>query len=127
MDLITPEDLDPFATIPPDRAAAMIADAQALARRFAPCLAVDPVPPDVAAAAKAVLRDAILRWHDAGSGAVRSKTVGPFGQTVDTRQSRRPRFEDDEVALLAGLCGASGMVSVGIASGRTGRYRTSVR
>ena len=101
--IITPADIAPFATIPEDRLAAMIEDAEALAMKIAPCLA-DPVHPGIIAAAKAIIRGAILRWHDAGSGAVTQQTSGPFSQTVDTTIARRGMFWPSEITDLQALC-----------------------
>lgn len=95
-------DLEPFATIPAAKAAAMIEDALAMAERVAPCILEPTFPYE--AAAKAILRGAILRWHEAGTGAVQSQTAGPFGQTIDTRQQRRGMFWPSEIEQLQDLC-----------------------
>jgi hypothetical protein len=112
-------DLDPFATIEPVKAEAMIADAEASAILTAPCLATLNTTPagetaDALAlrtaklgAVKAVLRGAILRWNDAGSGAVQAQTVGPFGQTLDTRVQRRGMFWPSELDQLRAMCASS--------------------
>lgn len=102
MPLIEASDLTPFATIPADRASAMIADATAMAVRAAPCLADDAFPhPD---AARAILRAAILRWHEAGVGALQSETIGPYSYQTDTRQARRGMFWPSEITALQELC-----------------------
>lgn len=107
--LITVDDLTPFADIPQAKAEAMIADALAMASRVAPCItATDFAYPD---AAKAILRGAILRWHDAGSGAFQSQTAGPFGVQVDTRQQRRSMFWPSEINDLQALCDSNGGTS----------------
>jgi len=95
-------DLEPFADIEPAKAQAMISDALALAARVAPCITEETF--EYEAAAKAILRGAIIRWHDAGSGALQSQTAGPFGQTVDTRQPRRGMFRPSEIEQLQDLC-----------------------
>ena len=95
-------DLAPFADIEPVRAQAMIDDALALAARVAPCIITEEFLYD--AAARAILRGSIIRWHEAGSGALASQTVGPFGQTVDTRQPRRGMFWPSEIEQLQDLC-----------------------
>ena len=105
---ITPDDLTPFAEIDAAKAYAMIDDAMALAARVAPCiLSEDFAYPD---AARAVIRGAILRWNEAGTGALQSQTAGPYGVQVDTRQQRRGMFWPSEITDLARLCtdGASG-------------------
>lgn len=111
---LEPSDLTPFATIDSAKAQAMIDDALALAARVAPCILDDDF--EYAAAAKAILRGAVLRWNDSGSGALQSQTAGPFGQTLDTRQQRKGMFWPTEIEQLQELCSLSSTVySVGIA------------
>jgi hypothetical protein len=104
---LIPEDLAPFATIDGAKAEAMIEDATAMAIGVAPCIA-DSTDPQVRAQVKAVLRAAILRWNDAGSGALVTKqdTTGPFShqETYDTRTHRSGLFWPDEITTLQGLC-----------------------
>lgn len=103
---ITVDDLRPFAPdIDEAKALAMIDDALALAARVAPCILSADF--EHGAAAKAVLRGALLRWNDTGTGAVTSQTAGPFSQTIDTRQQRRPLFWPSEIEQLQELCGGS--------------------
>jgi hypothetical protein len=113
---LTTADLAPFADIPEDKANVMIADALALAARVAPCITETAF--EFEDAARAILRGAILRWHEAGSGALSQQTIttGPFsqGQTFDTRQQRRSMFWPSEIAALQELCSDS---SVGGAYG----------
>jgi len=103
---LVPADLEPFATIDAIKAAAMIEDAMAIAARVAPCIITEEFLYD--AAARAILRGAVIRWHEAGSGAMsaQSITTGPFGQsqTVDTRQTRRSMFWPSEIEQLQDLC-----------------------
>lgn len=99
---ITPADLAPFATIPVAKANAMIEDAVAMAALVAPCILTAEF--EYATAAKAIIRGAILRWHEAGTGALQSQQVGPFGQTLDTRQQRRGMFWPSEIEQLQELC-----------------------
>ena len=107
--LITVDDLTPFADIPQAKAEAMIADALAMASRVAPCINdTDFAYPD---AAKAILRGAILRWHEAGTGAFQQQTAGPFGVQVDTRQQRRGMFWPSEINDLQALCEQNGGTS----------------
>ena len=100
--LIAPADLTPFATIDPVKAAAMIEDALGMAEVVAPCITT----PEFAhrRAAKAILRGAILRWHEAGAGAAVTKSAGIYGQTVDTRQPRKAMFYPSEIDALQKLC-----------------------
>lgn len=101
-EILTLDDLEPFADIDPDKAQAMIDDAMAMAMRVAPCLADDDFA--YADAAKAILRGAILRWNDAGSGALSQQGAGPFQVTYDTRQHRRGMFWPSEIEQLQDLC-----------------------
>ena len=99
---LTPEDLAPFADIDPAKAAAMIDDALALAARVAPCILTAEFA--YPAAAKAILRGAVLRWHEAGTGAMQMQTAGPFLQQYDNRQQRRGMFWPSEIEELQKLC-----------------------
>lgn len=103
---LQPADLTPFADIPEAKAAEMIADAEAWAVVAAPCLATSDFQADtsMSAAARAVLRQAILRWHDAGAGAVTQTVSGPHSQSVDTRQTRKGMFWPSEISQLRDLC-----------------------
>lgn len=100
---LTPEDLAPFAQIDQAKAEAMIADVTARAARVAPCiLTADFAHAD---AAKAVLRGVVLRWHESGSGALTSESIGEYSYTTDSRQtSRRSLFWPAEVEELQRLC-----------------------
>jgi len=100
--MLTPADLAPFAEIAPAKAQAMIDDALALASTVAPCIRdADFQYPD---AAKAILRGAILRWNEAGSGALQTQAVDDYSYTVDTRQQRRGLFWPSEIEQLQTLC-----------------------
>lgn len=125
MAFLEPSDLEPFAVIDPVKAAAMIEDAEATAVMVAPCLAhEDDLSPSQIAAVKAVLRGAVLRWHEIGSGVVSQETLGSFNQSYDTR-SRRAMFWPSEIDQLQSLCadgGNSGAFDVDGAAGR-GRPR----
>ena len=108
-------DLAPFATIADDKAQAMIADAEAMAVLAAPCItAVGFAHAD---AVKAILRGAVLRWNESGTGALQAQTAGPFGQTLDTRQERRGMFWPSEIVQLQNLCADSqgGVYTVSLA------------
>lgn len=106
MALIEPGDLAPFADIPAERLAAMIADVSAMAVLVAPCLGDETKLTDAQkAAAKAVLRAAILRWNEAGTGAFQAQTAGPFSVQTDTRQQRRGAFWPSEIEQLQEICG----------------------
>ena len=103
--IITPADLAPFADIDPAKAQAMIDDALALAARVAPC--INDATFEYDDAAKAIIRGAILRWNDAGTGAVTQQSWGPYAQMVDTSKARRSMFWPSEITDLAGLCSDS--------------------
>lgn len=101
--LLAPADLTPFqADIPLAKAEAMIADAVAMAAQVAPCItAADFAYPD---AVKAILRGAVLRWNDAGTGAAQTQSTGPFSVSYDNRQPRRGMFWPSEIQQLQDLC-----------------------
>lgn len=105
---IEPEDLAPFAEIPRVKAEAMIADALAMAKLAAPCITnADFAHPD---AALAIIRGAILRWNDAGTGVKTqvSDTVGPFQYSESYVQpQRRALFWPSEIEALKKLCADS--------------------
>lgn len=101
-------DLSPFATINAVKAQAMIDDALALAARVAPCILEATFTYE--AAAKAIIRGAILRWNEAGTGASTSLQAGPFGQTLDTRQTRKGMFWPSEIEQLQELCRGAELV-----------------
>lgn len=103
--IITPDDLTPFAEIDSDKAAAMVADALAMAKLVAPCIAEEGFAhPD---AAKAVIRGAILRWHESGQGGVSQLQALSFGATIDNRQPRRGMFWPSEIEQLQDMCRTS--------------------
>lgn len=112
---LAPADLEPFATIDPAKAEAMIDDAEAMALLAAPCIATEGFAHT--AGLRAILRGAILRWNEAGTGALQSQTAGIFGQTLDTRQERRGMFWPSEIVQLQSLCATAqgGTYSVSLA------------
>lgn len=95
-------DLSAFATIDTAKVEAMIEDAEAMAVLAAPCISAANFAHT--AAVRAILRGAVLRWNDSGSGALQAQTAGPFGQTLDTRQERRGMFWPSEIVALQSLC-----------------------
>lgn len=113
--ILSPEDLEPFATISPDRAEAMIGDVEALAVRVAPCLAESPSP-ELIAAAKAILRRVALRWHDSGNAGSQTslqQTAGPFSHNTTQQVSgSRGLFFPSEIADLQRLCRSGGRAFV---------------
>lgn len=107
--LLVPEDLTPFAVIDSAKADAMIEDAAAMAVLVAPCLGPDNTltAPQVSAV-RAIVRGAVLRWNEAGTGATVQQSAGPFAQSIDTRQERRGMFWPSEITQLQGICAAAG-------------------
>ncbi len=102
MPFLTASDLEPFATIDPAKAEAMIEDAEAMAELAAPCISAAGFANTTAV--RAILRGAIVRWHESGSGAFQQQSAGPFGVQVDTRQERRGMFQPSEITALQNLC-----------------------
>ena len=84
-------------------------DGLAMARRVAPCIDDESFPH--VDAAKAIIRSAVLRWAESGSGGVSSEqnTAGPFSHTVsfDNRSTRRSLFYLLEIKELEGLCASA--------------------
>lgn len=104
--LLQPSDLEPFADIDQAKAMAMIEDAEATAATVAPCILEDAFLEDATRRAyiKAVIRGAVLRWNEAGSGAYQAQTSGPYGVTMDTRQQRRGMLFPSEIEQLQDAC-----------------------
>lgn len=100
--LIEPSDLAPFATITADKAQEMIEDALGQAEFVAPCIFEAEFK--YRRAAKGILRGAILRWNDAGSGAITTQQAGPFQQVVDSTTRKHNLFWPSEIAQLQNLC-----------------------
>lgn len=108
MAFLTTDDLELFASIDDEKAEQMIADVEALAVLAAPCLAeTDELSDAQTAAVKAVLRSAVLRWNEAGSGALQAQTVGGISESYDDRQTRRSMFWPTEITQLQDICGGS--------------------
>jgi hypothetical protein len=102
---LTADDLALFATIDTDKAEQMIGDATALAVLAAPCIK-DLTDADGIAAVRAIIRGAILRWNDTGTGAFASRSVGGVAESLDTRQVRRGMFWPSEIEQLRDVCGS---------------------
>lgn len=96
------DDLIPFRpNLDEAQAEIMIVDALALAAQAAPCILDDDFAYEDAA--KAVIRNAILRWADAGTGTVTQLVAGPQ-QVTFTPEARRNLFWPSEINQLAALC-----------------------
>lgn len=106
MRFLSPSDLEPFATIDEAKAIAMIEDAEATAGAVAPCITESAFLEDDTRVAyvRAVIRGAVLRWNESGTGAYQAQTAGPFGVTMDTRQQRRGMFWPSEIEQLQDAC-----------------------
>lgn len=80
--------------------------ANARASRVAPCLAdTDPLPTaDQLAEAKLILIGAVIRWSQAGSGALQSLNAMAFGATFDTRQKTGFNLWPSEITQLQDIC-----------------------
>ncbi|QZT61247.1 hypothetical protein [Mycolicibacterium austroafricanum] len=82
-----------------------VAGANARAARVAPCLAdYDEVTDDQLAEAKLILIGAVIRWSQAGSGALQAQTAGPYGITFDTRQRGGFNLWPSEITQLQDIC-----------------------
>jgi hypothetical protein len=103
---LTIDDLLPFAEIDAEKAEAMIDDATAMSMLVAPCLGTDPTTLTASQqqAVKAILRGAVLRWHETGTGALQSESIGGYSYTLDNRQARKSLFWPSEITQLRGIC-----------------------
>lgn len=110
--IITTDDLEGFPGInlPGDEARLekMIEDALAMASLTAPCILEDEFLEDTkrVGQVRAVLRGAIVRWNESGSGAATNLVSGPFQATLDTRQPRKSLFWPSELSQLRDICDA---------------------
>lgn len=80
--------------------------ANARAARVAPCLALSNPDPTIeqVAEARLVLVGAIMRWSQAGPGAVQTRAAGPFSETLDTRQRTGYNLWPSEIKQLQDIC-----------------------
>lgn len=128
-EFLIPSDLDGFVEdIEVTKAQTMIADAHALAALAAPCLN-DPdrtLTEQQIAAVRAILRGAIVRWHESGSGALQAESIGSYSYTVDARAPRRGLFWPSEIEQLRSICAdadaASGAFAIDTVSWLTPRH-----
>lgn len=100
-------DLTAFAPVDEAKAQLMIDDATAMAVMAAPCLETSELSLNQLNAVRAILRGAVLRWNESGTGAVQTQAAGPFSATLDTRQQRRGMFWPSELTQLQNVCGGS--------------------
>lgn len=106
MTYLTPADLAPFADIDAAKAAAMIEDVEARARQAAPCISTPEflADDDRMAAVRSVVRQAVLRWNDAGTGVFTQMGAGPYQASTDNRQERKALLWPSEISDLRDIC-----------------------
>lgn len=96
-----------------ERGQILLEDVMARAVGLVPELADSLSDPQLAVA-RAVIRKAVARWADSGSGGVTTKTrtTGPL-QSSETYEARgdRPLFYDSEIAELKGIFTPDGVTA----------------
>ncbi|MDL9938763.1 hypothetical protein QSJ18_18610 [Gordonia sp. ABSL1-1] len=98
-------DLSPFDDdLTEDQATPMIRSAWARAISVAPCLgtgypSLTPVQQEII---RDVLRGAVLRWAERGSGAVSQRTAGDYAETL--KGSSGGLFQPQEIRDLTDIC-----------------------
>lgn len=104
--ILKPEDLEAFADIDQNKAIGMIADVEAMAALAAPCITKPEFREDevLLAAAKAIIRQAVLRRNEAGTGALTQVGAGSFQMSTDTRSPSRGLLWPSEITQLRELC-----------------------
>ena len=99
---LQPDDVTPLADIKPARLTVLIEDAETFATMAAPPLAARLTLTDQQRAqVKTILRRAVVRESDAGTGAKTQESAGLYFYMVDTRTARSVSFlsEEDQDAL----------------------------
>lgn len=109
MQLLTSSDIvsrweGTLTTAQTERVTELLVDATALAVLAAPCLASPNFPEAKAAAARAIVAQAVMRAMRAGGGEVQTQSAGPFSVTLDTRTrdgwAVLTRIDRDQLAAL---------------------------
>lgn len=105
---LQPADVTPLVEVDPDRLVILIEDAETFATMAAPPLAApDALTEQQRAQVKTILRRAVVRESDSGTGAKVQEAAGPYSYTVDTRSTRTVSFltdeEEDALRSLVGL------------------------
>lgn len=77
----------------------------ARAKRLAPCLAKDDLDDDVAAAARDILIDIIMRAIEIRTGETTNLIAGPYQQGITSDPRGKERFRPNEIRELQELCG----------------------
>lgn len=104
--LLTVGDLEPFGlSLTSGQLSVMIDDVTALAGQAAPCLSGD-LPEGLAAAARAVLRGAVLRWAGEQSQENRQMMAGPYSIGPVPGSERKPLLWPSEITQLQAVCSA---------------------
>jgi hypothetical protein len=104
---LQPADFTALVETEADRLAILIEDAETFAVMAAPPLA-DPeaLTEQQRAQARTILRRAVVRESDSGTGAKVQEAAGPYSYTVDTRTASRVSFlTDEEEDALRGVVG----------------------
>jgi hypothetical protein len=102
-----PEDFTALVEVEADRLAILIEDAEVFAVMAAPPLAVpSALTEQQRAQARTILRRAVVRESDSGTGAKVQEVAGPYSYSVDTRTAGRVSFlTDEEEDALRGVVG----------------------
>lgn len=90
--------------VSPELLQIMVDGANASASRVAPCL--ESPTPDQLAEARLILIGAVIRWTQAGSGAVVQHSASAFSETIDTRQKGGYNLWPSDITRLQDLCGS---------------------
>jgi hypothetical protein len=104
---LRPDDVTPLVDIELARLAVLIEDAETFATMAAPPLA-DPLTltEQQRAQVKTILRRAVVRESDSGTGAKTQESAGVYSYTVDTRTARSVSFlTEEEQDALRGMVG----------------------
>lgn len=101
---LTPADLQMFVQVSDDMANELIDTTLARVRRKYPCLFDIALSEDDAQTARGIIRDAILRRIDTGSGGVQSEGKGPFTTTYLPPDKRHGLFTEADVTELTAIC-----------------------
>lgn len=96
----------PLPSLNPLDAQQYINDALARAAIVAPCINDADLSEAKIAGFKAIIRAAIVRRVEGGSGAVTTQGVGPYSFVTDTRRTSGGMFQPVEIKDLQTLCRA---------------------
>lgn len=118
---LQPGDITPLVDVDPGRLAILIDDAETSATmpKVAPALA----EPDLLTAAqraqvKTILRRAVVREAEAGTGAKTQEVAGPYSYTVDTRTANRTSClteeEEDALRSIVGISKSTQVFSLDV-------------